>query len=146
MAVIEIGVIFNGVPIYVNTFNQEKDEKDDSAIILKSALLSAIQSTIQMLYGEESKEFKFKKYRILLEFIKDNHNAIIYAVADLDSKIVFPIKEMLKELCSEVNELSYQKKINQFDKKKNFKILDPIATNLFSDLKKSALDRLNELL
>lgn len=144
MAVIEIGVISNGVPIYINTFSHTSGNKTNA--ILKSALLFAIQSTISLVYGEESREIKFKKYSVLIDFMDDNKEVIIYAVANKDSKTIYPIKAKLRELSNNVYVLFNKNKLNQFDLKNNYSYLDPIISDLFSDLKKSSLDRVKELL
>lgn len=142
MAVIETGIIVNGIPIYTTIFDDKT--RPYSNTILKSALLSAIQSIVKMLYGEQSKEFIFKKNRIFLDYI-ELQNTIIYAVCDLDSKLMFPIKSTTRELCNITGRLLLEGKINQHDSKRNYFILNPIVRDLFKDLSISATERLEQL-
>ena len=83
MAVLEVGLIHEGLPVFKIDFHLEV--KGDAT--LRSGLFSAIQSFAKEAFGDETEELRLKNLTICLKTIHlyDGRDIALYAVADKDS-------------------------------------------------------------
>ena len=93
MAVLEVGMIHEGLPIFKIDYHMEV--KGDAT--LRSGLFSAIQSFAKEAFGDETEELRLKNLTICLKSIElpDGKAITLYAVADKDSRNIDPIKNSL---------------------------------------------------
>lgn len=136
MTVIEVGIIKSGIPIYIKNFQDTKQAKDDTHI-LKSAFLSAIQTTVAISFTagrNESFEIKLKKHIILINEIE---NYMFYAVTNKNSKFLFPIKESVAKLSKEIDLQS----LDDLNVTTNKDLVEPKLLEIFKDLSLSPSER-----
>lgn len=146
MAVLEVGVIHEGLPIYKHDYHQEV--KGDAT--LRSGLFSAIQSFAREAFGEETEELRLKNLIICLKSFKlpDGKEVSLYAVADKETRSIDPVKNSLQKagekICDLMNNDPEKMKLSTIEPGKNL-FLESVFENEFKDLRLRPAERARRL-
>ena len=145
MAVLEVGVIHEGLPIFKHDYHLEV--KGDAT--LRSGLFSAIQSFAKEAFGDETEELRLKNLIICLKTfnLPDGKDIALYAVADKDTRSIDPVRNSLtrvgEKLVVEMSKSSIS--LSTIEPSKNSDILSPIFENEFKDLRMRPAERARRL-
>ncbi|MFW9924696.1 MAG: hypothetical protein ACFFDW_15555 [Candidatus Thorarchaeota archaeon] len=121
MAVIESGLIINGIPLIRSEYYLIEKNVDP---FIKTSLFTAIQTFASNVFGEEAEEMRFKKYIIVIKKLNPDmiQQYLLY---------------MIIERGTDVQEV--KKRLNNLMKKINLEELpidNPLITNEIKELKK----------
>ena len=86
MAVIEAGLIVNGMPIIRSVYYPDERELDP---FIRTSLLTAIQTFAAKAFNDEAEEMKLKRYSILIKDLDPgtNEHLLLYSVAEKGTDI-----------------------------------------------------------
>ena len=144
MAVLEVGLIHEGLPIFKIDFHLEV--KGDAT--LRSGLFSAIQSFAKEAFGDETEELRLKNLTICLKTVHldDGRDIALYAVADKDSHNIDPIKNSLIKAGEQIRKMltDGQHKLSTIEPDKN-DVFKPVFENEFKDLRMRPAERAKRL-
>ena len=144
MAVLEVGMIHEGLPIFKIDFHLEV--KGDAT--LRSGLFSAIQSFAKEAFGDETEELRLKNLTICLKTVHldDGRDIALYAVADKDSHNIDPIKNSLMKTGEQIRKMIVdgQHKLSTIEPDKN-DVFKPAFENEFKDLRMRPAERAKRL-
>ena len=143
MAVLEVGIIHEGLPIFKIDFHFEV--KGDAT--LRSGLFSAIQSFAKEAFGDETEELRLKNLTICLKTIQlhDGRDIALYAVADKDSHNIDPIKNSLMKAGEHIKRMIADgTPISTIEPDKN-EVFKDTFENEFKDLRMRPAERAKRL-
>jgi len=143
MAVLEVGIIHEGLPVFKIDFHLEV--KGDAT--LRSGLFSAIQSFAKEAFGDETEELRLKNLTICLKtfHLHDGRDIALYAVADKDSHNIDPIKNSLIKTGEQIKKMvSEGALLSTIEPAKN-DIYKPAFENEFKDLRMRPAERAKRL-
>jgi hypothetical protein len=141
VAVIEVGAILDGLPVFRIDFHQEV--KGDAA--LRSGLFSAIQSFAKEAFGDETEELRLKNLTICMKTVNvEGRDVALYAVADRDTRSIDPVRSALQKIGTKLIEIGQKQKINTLEPNKNA-FLRPIFDEYFKDLRMRPEERARRL-
>ena len=146
MAVLEVGIIHEGLPIFKRDYHLEV--KGDAT--LRSGLFSAIQSFAKEAFGDETEELRLKNLIICLKTVSlpDGKDVALYAVSDKDTRSIDPVRNALvrvgNTIIEKMNEEGQKVEISTIEPEKN-EILSPIFENEFKDLRMKPAERAKRL-
>jgi len=139
MAVVEVGIIMDGLPVFRIDYHQEV--KGDPA--LRSGMFSAIQSFAKEAFGDETEELRLRNLTILMETVSiAGRDAVIFAVAGKGTKNINPVRSALKKVANKLILMNTQ--INTLMPDKN-EFIRPIMEEFFSDLRLRPAERAKRL-
>lgn len=101
MAVIEAGLIINGMPIVRSEYYPSEKFGDP---FIRIGLFTAIQAFAAQAFSDQAEEMQFKKYVIVIRDLNPGENALIllYAVAERGTDIA-EIKKRLEKINKKIN-------------------------------------------
>lgn len=142
MAVLEVGVILEGLPVFRADYHAEV--KGDAT--LRSGLFSAIQSFAKEAFGDETEELRLKNLTICLKTITLPYEVDIalYAVADKDTRALDPVRNALIKVGEKIVELCADQKLSTMEPAKNAH-LRPVFDGEFKDLRMRPAERARRL-
>lgn len=143
MAVLEVGMIHEGLPIFKIDFHLEV--KGDAT--LRSGLFSAIQSFAKEAFGDETEELRLKNLTICLKTVTlhDGKELALYAVADKDSHNIDPIKNSLLKTGDQIKKMVADgTPLSTIEPDKN-EVFKPAFENEFKDLRMRPAERAKRL-
>ena len=81
MAVIEAGLIVNGIPLIRSEYYPTETEVDP---FIRTGLLTAIQTFASKAFSDEAQEMRLKKYSILIKNLDPgtNEQLLLYTIAE----------------------------------------------------------------
>ena len=145
MAVLEVGVIHEGLPIYKHDYHLEV--KGDAT--LRSGLFSAIQSFAKEAFGDETEELRLKNLIICLKTfnLPDGKDVALYAVADKDTRSIDPVRNSLTRVGEKMQALMKETsfKLSTIEPEKNSISLSPLFEHEFKDLRMRPAERARRL-
>ncbi len=137
MAVIESGLIVNGIPIVRSEYAPSEKFGDP---FIRIGLFTAIQSFAAQAFGDEAEEMKFKKYVIAIRDLNPGEKApiLIYAVAERGTDIS-EMQNRLENISRKINlvEIIFNSPVNT---KEIQKVKNTIDKEM-QDLKLTPADR-----
>lgn len=143
MAVLEVGIIHEGLPVFKIDFHMEV--KGDAT--LRSGLFSAIQSFAKEAFGDETEELRLKNLTICLKTVtlSDGRDIALYAVADKDSHNIDPIKNSLIKTGDQIKQMITDGSfLSTIEPAKN-DVFRSIFENEFKDLRMRPAERAKRL-
>ena len=143
MAVLEVGIIHEGLPVFKIDFHLEV--KGDAT--LRSGLFSAIQSFAKEAFGDETEELRLKNLTICLKTIQlhDGRDIALYAVADKDSHNIDPIKNSLQKAGIQIKQMVAEGSLLSTIEPEKNNIFKPVFENEFKDLRMRPAERAKRL-
>ena len=145
MAVLEVGVNHEGLPIFKHDYHLEV--KGDAT--LRSGLFSAIQSFAREAFGDETEELRLKNLIICLKSftLPDGKDVSLYAVADKDTRSIDPVRNSLIKVGEKIlimmEETSFT--LSTIEPDKNAIKISPIFEDEFKDLRMRPAERARRL-
>jgi hypothetical protein len=138
MAVIEAGLIINGMP-QIHSIYYPEDYKIDP--IVKSNLVAAIQTMAENAFQDEARELKLKKYVIIMKSIKkeDVEQLFLFAVAETAKTDLLEVHRRLENIGKKLNVADINPDLPM--KSKKLEILQKKIDNSFKDLCLKPADR-----
>lgn len=148
MAVIEVGLLVTGLPIYIADYRENSDNEGDN--ILQSALMSAIQIFAQEAFQDVMDTLTLSDMTIVFHLAIKNQpgyseplEIIIYAVADKQTKSITSVKKALIKAGNAISQSPNL--INTLEPDKN-EFVGEIMEQEFHDLLQDLDDRLDAFL
>ncbi len=143
MAVLEVGIIYEGLPVFKIDFHFEV--KGDAT--LRSGLFSAIQSFAKEAFGDETEELRLKNLTICLKTIQlhDGRDIALYAVADKDSHNIDPIKNSLLKIGEIIKKMVADGSLLSTIEPNKNNVFKPAFENEFKDLRMKPAERAKRL-
>ena len=139
MAVIEVGVITGSIPVFIVKYNTPINSNE----ILRSGMISAINSFTKLAFNAPMEQLLFKNFRICINtFSFQKLHIILYAIADLDTKKLEPVQSALQHVASVLADKKMT--IHLTNRKKN-RYLDHIFEKAFRYLHMNPLQRAKAL-
>jgi hypothetical protein len=141
VAVIEVGVIIDGLPVFQIDFHKEAGKMGD--ITLRSGLFSAIQSFAQDAFSDEMDELRLKNLTISIKTANImNQNLALYAVADKDTRSIDSVRDALTKVIIRMQ--ADNQRLSTLEPKKNDYLRDYFEKE-FKDLKMRPAERARRL-
>ncbi len=139
MVVLEVGVIFNGLPVFRVDYHQEV--KGDPT--LRSGMFTALQLFAKEAFADDTEELRLKNFVICVIPITDKGtDFILYAVSNKETKSTDTVRSALKKVDKKLMDI--EKEIDTADTDENTFLL-PIFGDVFKDLRLKKLDRAKKL-
>ena len=139
MTVIEVGVIIGSIPVFIAKYNARIKSNE----ILRSGMISAIDSFSKMAFDDKMEQLHLKNFRICVQtFSFQKLHLILYAIADLDPKKLEPVQSALQQVASVLADKKMT--IHLTNRKKN-RYLDHIFEKAFRYLHMNPLQRAKAL-
>lgn len=136
MTVLEVGIIADGLPVFIIDYKLEI--KGD--ITLRSGLFSAIHSFAKYAFGDETEELRLKSLIICMITLNlQGFDLILFAVSDKKTKSIEPIRSALTKIG--VRLMNHKQNIHTMDISKN-EYLRPIFEDEFKNLRMRPIDRI----
>ena len=100
MAVIEFGVMMDGLPVFTKDWRKYAESSDSNEKLLRTGLMSAIQSFASDAFGDVMDSMTLKNFKIYFHLIvklqkNKTCELILYAIADEKTKSSKKIKKSL---------------------------------------------------
>ena len=149
MAVKEVGVIVNGIPIYQQQFRKtrkiRKTRDDVQKHLLRSGWFSALEGAVSLAFEDEASEIRLKNQKIIIKRIQPQIGSVllIYAIVDTETKsiVLSTIKNVLHKAGIKLERVFDQ--LNLYSIENQF--LNPIFEKLFADLRLTKVERFRKL-
>ena len=142
MAVIEVGAIVDGLPVYQIDFHKEAGKMGD--VTLRSGLFSAIQSFAQDAFADEMDELRLKNLTICVKtaVVGTEQTIALYAVADKDTRSIDAVRDALTKVATRIE--SDHSPLSTLEPNKNYYLREYFEKE-FKDLKMSQAERARRL-
>jgi hypothetical protein len=141
VAVIEAGVIVNGIPVFKVDYQKEAGKLGDAT--LRSGLFSAIQSFAQDAFSDQMDELRLKNLTIAIKTVNVVDQPIaLYAVADKETRSIDSVRDALQKVADRIS--AEEKELDTFEPARNDYLRDYFE-NEFRDLKMRPAERARRL-
>ena len=139
MVVLEVGVIFNGLPVFRVDYHQEV--KGDPT--LRSGMFMAIQLFAKEAFADHTEELRLKNFVVcMIPITGKGTEFILYAVSNKETRSTDTIRLALKQIDKKLMDI--EKEIDTADTDENTFLL-PVFGDVFKDLRLRKLDRAKKL-
>jgi hypothetical protein len=141
VAVIEVGVIVTGLPVFQVDYQKEAGKLGDPT--LRSGLFSAIQSFAKDAFSDQMDELRLKNLTIAIKAVDVGKQPIaLYAVADKETRSIDSVRDALQKVADKIAEDDHE--LDTLEPSRNDYLRDYFEKE-FKDLKMRPAERARRL-
>ena len=140
MVVYEVGLISNGLPLFIRSYHDEI--QSDS--LIRSGFFQALQSFAEEAFADVTEEFKMKRYVVFLKRVYwgKNTTSILYALCSKKTRAT-PVQQSLAKLAKIIEGTEYSEEVVDSDHYEEK--FAPNIDEIFEDLRHRPYDRAKKL-